>query len=82
MARLNKDAIVAELELQDIFANATKTQIKEFVEDFFDSIATKVANGDEVAIAGFGKFENYTRQNGAHKPKFTPFKEFKEAVEG
>lgn len=80
MARFTKDTLVAELQLQDVFADQPKYKVKEFVEDFFNSIAGKVANGDSVAIAGFGKFENFTRANGIHSPKFRPAKAFRETV--
>lgn len=80
MARINKPALVEEIMLQDVFAEATKSQVTQFVDDFFDLIMSKVSNGDEVAIAKFGKFEKYERQNGAFKAKFTPYKEFKESV--
>ena len=80
MARLNKQAIVEQLQLQDLFADATKKQITEFVEDFFDMIAERVAAGDEIAISGFGKFEKYERMNGTFKPKFSAFGDFKERV--
>jgi len=80
MARINKPALVEEIMLHDVFAEATKTQVTEFVEDFFELLAAKVVEGNEIAIPKFGKFEKYTRQDGTFKPKFTAFTDFKAAV--
>ena len=81
MARINKKVIVEELALQDFFAEAPKYKIEQFVEDFFQSLADKVIAGDEVAIPGFGKFAKFTTSTtGKHKPKFTPYGEFKAAM--
>lgn len=78
--RINKPAIVEEILLQDVFENATKKQVTQFVDDFFDLIANHVIAGDEVNIAGFGKFEKYKRQDGSFKPKFSAFTAFKSQV--
>lgn len=78
--RINKPAIVEAILLQDIFENATKKQVTQFVDDFFDMIANHVIAGNEVNIAGFGKFEKYKRQDGSFKPKFSSFTKFKAAV--
>lgn len=78
--RINKPAIVEAILLQDIFENATKKQVTQFVDDFFDMIANHVIAGNEVNIAGFGVFEKYKRQDGSFKPKFRAFTKFKEAV--
>ena len=80
MARYNKDSFVEDLSLQDVFENASKKRPTEFVEDFFSNIMTRVAEGDEVTIPGFGKFEKYTLASGRVKPKFTAFTDFKAAV--
>lgn len=80
--KINKPALVEELYLMTIFENASKTQVTQFIENFFDIIAAHVTNGDEVTIAGFGKFEKFQKQDGTYKPKFTPFKDFKDAVKG
>lgn len=79
---INKQALVNELMLQDIFANQSKTKVTEFVEDFFDLIANHVIAGNEVSIPGFGKFYKYTSTVDATKvtPKFKAFKDFKEAM--
>ena len=82
MARYSKTNLIEDLLLHEVFGDSTKTQVKEFVEDFFGIIENKVIAGDEVAISGFGKFEKFTRQNGVHKPKFTAFKDFQDAVNG
>ena len=80
MARINKPALVEELMLHNVFENATKTQVTAFVEDFFNLLAGKVIEGNELTIPNFGKFERYEKQDGTFKPKFTPYKDFKEAV--
>ena len=80
MARYSKSDLVNDLALHDLFANASKRKVTEFVEDYLQIITDKVAAGDEVAIANFGKFSKYIRQNGQAKPKFTAYGEFKSAV--
>lgn len=82
MARINKKSLAQELETYDVFAESPKYKIEQFVEDFFSIISAHVVNGDEVAIAGFGKFEKYQRQNGEFKPKFSAYGDFKAAVKG
>lgn len=78
--KLNKAQIVEQLMLQDIFANASKKAVTEFVEDFFIMIQDNVSQGNEVTIPGFGKFEKFERQNGTKVPKFRPFSAFKAQV--
>jgi len=80
MARYNKTSLIEDLQLQAIFADATKKDITEFAEDFFNLLVRKVAAGDEVSIPGFGKFEQYELVSGVIKPKFTAFLDFKAAV--
>ena len=78
--RYNKASLVEDLTLHELFADAPKYKIAQFVDDFIEMITSKVIAGDEVALAGFGKFEKYQRENGSFKPKFTAFKDFKDAV--
>lgn len=85
MARITKQNIIDELSLQDIFADQPKYKVKEFVEDFLQNIMDRVSAGDDVAIAGFGKFEKFERTadgkgTGVFVPKFRPAKAFNEAV--
>lgn len=85
MTKLNKQLMVEQLMLQDIFANATKKAVTEFVEDFFDMIKTNVIAGNEVSIPGFGKFYKYAKTKegkltGAFTPKFSAFTDFKDAI--
>lgn len=82
MARINKAALVEEILLQDVFESATKKQVTQFVDDFFQTIANHVIAGDDVAITGFGKFSKYTKLDGTFKPKFEAFTDFKSAVKG
>lgn len=77
---LNKQALVSNLQLHDLFADVPKTQILAFVEDFFGMISTEVIAGNTVSISGFGKFEPFTRSNGVVTPKFRPFTAFKDAL--
>jgi len=78
--RINKPALVEEIMLHDVFADASKAQITDFVEFFFDKISSHVVAGNEVVIPGFGKFESFTRSNGVNTPKFRPAKAFKDSV--
>lgn len=82
MATINKEALVDKLQLTDAFSSHTKKFTREFVNDFFALIAEEVVAGNTVSITGFGKFELFTRQNGSVKPKFTAFKDFKDAAAG
>lgn len=79
--RINKQQLAEDIMLHNVFESATKTQVLQFVEDFFTIIEDKVVAGDVVAIAGFGKFERYQKQDGSYKPKFTPYTEFKAKVQ-
>ena len=81
MATINKPALVEEISLYDVFENASKKDITLFVEAFFDLIAGKVVQGDEVSIPGFGKFSKFQKQDGTFKPKFAAFKEFRQNVQ-
>ena len=58
----------------------TKKQAKEFLDDIIGTITAEVIAGNDVSIAGFGKFENFERQNGVKTPKFRAFTAFKNAV--
>lgn len=58
----------------------TKKQAKEFLEDLITIIKDEVIAGNDVTIPGFGKFENFTRENGVKTPKFRAFTAFKDAV--
>ncbi len=76
----NKPALVDELALYDVFAEASKKDITLFVESFFDFIIEKVSAGDTISVPGFGKFEKFEKQDGTFKAKFSAFKDFKDAV--
>lgn len=77
---INKDGLVEFLQTHNIFADTSKKDTKEFVEDFFAMIAEAVSNGDTVKVPSFGKFEPYTKLDGTIKPKFIAFKDFKDLV--
>jgi len=55
---------------------------ERLVDALTNTVVSEVVAGNEVCIAGFGKFEPYTRTNGTVKPKFIPFKAFKDAMGG
>ena len=57
----------------------TKKAASEVFDILIDTIVATVSNGEDVRI-GIGKFEAFTRSNGAIVPKFRPFSNFKEAV--
>ncbi len=77
--RLNKAELISRIAEFDNFD--TKKQAGEFLEDIIGLIQDTVIAGGEVSIAGFGKFEKFTSSTtGRKKPKFTAFKDFKDAV--
>ena len=78
--RINKQQLAEDIMLHNVFESVTKTQVLQFVEDFFTIIEDKVVAGDVVAIAGFGVFSKYQKTDGTFKPKFSSYKSFKEAV--
>ena len=61
MARYNKQSLVEDLLLHDIFANVPKSKTTQFVEDLLDIVTERVAAGDEVNLAGFGKLRKVLR---------------------
>ncbi len=50
MARYNKESLVEDLLLHDIFADVTKTKTRQFVDDLLDIIQERVVAGDEVTF--------------------------------
>lgn len=85
MATIRKQDIINELSLHELFVDQPKVKVKQFVEDFFQNIIDNVTEGNEVAVAGFGKFYKYERTadgkgTGAYTPKFKPAKAFKDSV--
>ena len=80
MATFNKAALAERIYEFDNFS--TKKQATEFVEDILRLIKDEVAEGNEVSLAGFGKFEQYKLASGVIKPKFSAFTDFKNAVNG
>lgn len=80
MSKINLPILTSEVMLHEAFANTSKAQIDSAIRHIFQTIADHVANGDEVAIPGFGKFVNFVRANETHAPKFRPAKAFKHAV--
>lgn len=85
MARISKTDIINKLALHEVFADQPKTKIKAFVEDFFADIVNEVTSGNEVAIAGFGKFYKFEKtkdgkKTGEFTPKFKAAKAFKDTI--
>ena len=78
--RYTKVNLVDDILLQDIFSNMSKKAVTEFVEDFFQLIQERTAEGYEVNIPGFGKFFTRTLASGKTVPKFLAFKDFKDAI--
>lgn len=78
--RLNKQDLAAKLVEAEVVA--TKKQGVETIDALTDIIMDTIVAGDSIALAGFGKFSLYTRMNGATKPKFTPFDQFKDRANG
>lgn len=54
MAALTRADIADRLVFKLFFS---KTDAQNFVDDFFECIATSLENGDEVKLTGFGNFE-------------------------
>ncbi len=50
---MNKVALAEEINK---ILNTTKTQSEEVVEALFDTVTKALKRGDEVSVAGFGKF--------------------------
>ncbi len=86
---------VALAEAINEILNTTKTQSEQVVEALFNAIIKGLKNGDEVSVAGFGKFVKKAKPaRMARNPKtgeqvkvaasnavkFTVAKAFKEAV--
>lgn len=80
MATLNKQAFAAKLVEAELFE--TKKAAVAAVELMADMIKDEVVAGNSISIPGFGKWENFTRQDGVKAPKFRPFEAFREAVKG
>ena len=78
MARLNKQSVIERIAEYDCIPN--KKVAGDLVDDLLAFITGAVANGDDVSIAGFGKFERFERGNGDLVPKFRPYQSFKEVV--
>lgn len=89
---MNKAALVEKVQT---VLGGTKVQAEEVVETIFDAIANSVKKGEDVAIAGFGKFsrkESKAREArnpktgemvkvpASKKPKFAAAKAFKDLV--
>lgn len=77
---INKQDLANKLKLFTIFEDATKKELVEFIEDFTQLIKDEVVAGNSISVPGFGKFENFERQNGEKSPKFRPFEAFRDAV--
>lgn len=75
---MNKIELIERMSEYDYFP--TKKAAGDFLNDILDIITDTVAKGEDVRLAGFGKFEAFTRQNGDVTPKFRAFTDFKEKV--
>jgi len=77
-------------------ADLSKNEVKVLVEEFMDTVMTVVAEGGQVRLSGFGKFEaiERARRTGRNPhtgeevpipatsvPRFKPGKLFRESVE-
>lgn len=75
---MNKKQLISAIAATNHFE--TKKEAGEFLDKFLTIITDSVASGTDVRIAGFGKFEKYTRVNGTKTPKFRPFAALKSKV--
>lgn len=71
---MNKVEFINRIAESDAFD--TKKAAKVFVDDMLVMIMAEVVAGNDVSLAGFGKFEAYTKENGVVVPKFRPFENF------
>ena len=66
--RYNKAQLVEDLSLHiDVQSKAAAIRIIDFITE---TIAEQLAQGNDVTIGSFGKFEKFTRQNGTTTPSF------------
>jgi len=75
---MNKKQLIAAMASTEHFQ--TKKAAGEFLNEFLNIISDTVAEGTEVRIAGFGKFEKFERSNGKTTPKFRPYAALKTRV--
>ena len=80
MARINLTSLTNEIGLHEALTDVRKAKTEDLLRAIFAFIKDHVIAGDDVAIPGFGKFENFERQNGVKTPKFRPSTTFKAAV--
>lgn len=86
MATVNKTALVEFISNYNFTSEQqTKKVSAEFLEDFLTLISDAIKSGDEVSIAGFGKFYKFEKTKdgkgtGVYTPKFKPFKDLKDQV--
>lgn len=77
MSKINLPLLTSEVMLHEAFANTSKAQIDSALRHIFQTIADHIANGDEVAIPGFGKFYKFKSSvTDSVKPKFKAAKAF------
>ena len=78
--RYNKAQLVEDLSLHiDVQSKAAAVRIIDFITE---TIAEQLAQGNDVTIGSFGKFEKTKdgKPTGIIVPKFAAFKDLKEAV--
>lgn len=81
MSKINLPILTSEVMLHEAFANTSKAQIDSALRHIFQTIADHVANGDEVAIPGFGKWYKFKSSvTDSVKPKFKAAKAFVDAT--
>lgn len=83
MTKHNKQSLIELVAGYDCIP--TKKLAGELVDDIISFIQSNVASGNEVSIAGFGKFHKFARTaegepTGKFTPKFTAYKDFKASV--
>jgi nucleoid DNA-binding protein len=78
MNTLNKKALAKLLVTNGDFP--TQVSALHAIETVLSTIGAEIIYGNKVSISGFGKFEPFTLVSGKVKPKFTGFKELKDAL--
>jgi DNA-binding protein HU-beta len=77
---MNKAQLINNLALHNDIEGGTKVAAERVLNFIIESIMEELKKGEEVTIAGFGKFYVYKLASGKVVPKFKAFENFKEAI--
>ena len=77
---MNKVQLTEELALHADVLGGTNAAAKRILDFMLETIVLEVRTGNEVTIAGFGKFYPYKLASGKTVPKFKAYDNFKKAM--